>query len=205
MACSSKSSFVRIMRTTLTIVIVAFSALTLSKAARAATITVNSLADTGAPGICALPDAITAANTMTATNGCVAGTGNDTIQFSVKGTIFLVSTLPQITDANLTIIGPSSPGIKIDGGDYVQVMQVAYGTTVDLVGLTIAHGSVNGNGGGIDNSGMLTVTNSTFSDNHGNGGGGIDNMGTLTVTNSTFSNNVAVYGGGINNFTALTV
>ena len=33
-----------------------------------ATITVNSLADPGKPGICALRDAITAANTMTATS-----------------------------------------------------------------------------------------------------------------------------------------
>ena len=50
-------------------------------AALATTITVNSLADPGAPGICTLRDAITAANTMTATNGCAAGSGNDTINF----------------------------------------------------------------------------------------------------------------------------
>jgi hypothetical protein len=38
-----------------------------------------------------LRDAITAANTMTATSGCAAGTGNDTIQFRVTGTIPLAS------------------------------------------------------------------------------------------------------------------
>src|ERR1700752_1300574 len=68
-----------------------------------ATITVNSLADPGAQGICALRDAITAANTMTATNGCNAGKGHDTIQFSVTGTIELTDTLPEITDSQLTI------------------------------------------------------------------------------------------------------
>jgi hypothetical protein len=64
-----------------------------------ATITVNSLADPGKPGICALRDAITAANTMTATNGCSAGNGNDTIKFSVTGTILLASTLPEVIDS----------------------------------------------------------------------------------------------------------
>ena len=84
-------------RTVLAVAIAGAFALSLSKAARAATITVNSLADPGATGICALRDAITAADTLTATNGCAAGTGNDTIQFSVSGTITLASTLPQIT------------------------------------------------------------------------------------------------------------
>jgi hypothetical protein len=91
-------------------------ALTLSATARATTITVNSLADTGASGICVLRDAITAANTQRATNGCAAGTGNDTITFGVTGTILLATTLPQITDSNLTINGPASPGIRISGG-----------------------------------------------------------------------------------------
>src|SRR5881398_2420789 len=59
--------------------------LTLRTAASAATITVNSLADAGAPGICVLRGAITAANTKAPTNGCAAGTGNDTIGFSVTG------------------------------------------------------------------------------------------------------------------------
>ena len=83
-----------------TVVAVAF-ALTLSTAAGAATIVVNSLADPGRTGICALRDAITAANKMTKTNGCAAGTGNDTIQFSVTGTLHLASTLPQVTDRRL--------------------------------------------------------------------------------------------------------
>jgi hypothetical protein len=71
--------------------------------AYAATINVNSLADPGGPSICALRDAITAANTQTATNGCAAGSGNDAIQFSLPGnavTIQLQSPLPQVTDPN---------------------------------------------------------------------------------------------------------
>src|SRR5579872_5511371 len=79
-------------------VMAAVLTLVLSAAVQAATITVNSLADTGAPGICVLRDAITAANTKAATNGCAAGTGSDPIDFSITGTITLGSTLPQITD-----------------------------------------------------------------------------------------------------------
>jgi len=97
------------MRVALAMVIAVAFALTLSTAASAATIVINSLADTGAKGICVLRDAITAANAMTATNGCTAGTGKDTIRFA--------STLPQVTDRRLTITGPASPGITIDGGN----------------------------------------------------------------------------------------
>ena len=45
-------------------------------------------------------------------------------------------------------------------------------------------------GGGINNAGTLTVTNSTIDNNSAiDGGGGIDNAGTLTVTNSTIADN----------------
>jgi hypothetical protein len=102
-----------------------------------ATITVNSLADPGKPGICALRDAITAANTQTATNGCTAGKGRDTIVFSVTGTILLADTLPEVTDSQLTINGP----ITIDGGNVVQpLMQVASAATLNLKKVTISHG-----------------------------------------------------------------
>jgi CSLREA domain-containing protein len=67
-------------------------ALTLSTAADAATIVVNSLADPGSTGVCALRDAITAANTRKATNRCAGGSGNDSIRFTITGTIVLHST-----------------------------------------------------------------------------------------------------------------
>ncbi len=68
-------------------------------------------------------------------------------------------------------------------------------------------GEDGGNGGGIYNSGTLTISNSTISNNvTGNGGssagngdggsgGGIYNSGTLTISNSTISNNVTGNGG----------
>jgi hypothetical protein len=187
------------MRAALAAAIAVTFALILSTTAGAATITVNSLANTGTAGICVLRNAITAANTMTATNGCAAGTGKDTIQFSLTGTIPLASTLPQVIDSQLTINGPPSPGITIDGGNAVQVMHVASGATVNLNSLTIANGAGPfGAGGGIDNFGTLTVTHSTFFGNSALSGGGIENDtgGTLTITNSTFSGNSSIFGGG---------
>jgi hypothetical protein len=150
---------------------------------------------------------------MTATNGCNAGKGHDTIQFSVTGTIKLADTLPEITDVELTINGPPSPGITISGGGKVQVMQVASGATLNLKNATIAEGSIFfvslGSGGGIENQGTLTVTNSTFSGNSVDfSGGGIFNepRATLTIINSTFSSNTAdLDTGGITNTGTLTV
>ena len=181
------------MRAMLAAAIVVALALTRSATAHAATITVDSLTDTGAVLTCALRDAITAANTMTAMNGCAAGTGNDTIRFSVTGTILLASTLPQVTDSRLTINGPTSPGITIDGDNAVQVMQVASGATLNLNRVTIYRGVSELLGGGVDNSGTLSVSNSTFSSNQSGNpeGGAIYNDGSLTVTNTTFYGNYA--------------
>jgi CSLREA domain-containing protein len=75
----------------------------------AASLTVNSLADTAADdGFCTLREAITAANTDAASGAtlgeCVAGSGTDTVSFSVSGTITLTSALPAIT-SDLSISG----------------------------------------------------------------------------------------------------
>jgi CSLREA domain-containing protein len=162
----------------------------------------------GPAGTCSLRDAITAANTKSATNNCSAGSGTDTIAFSrgLTGTITLNSTLPPIT-GNLTISGPTaSPGITLDGNNKFQVVLVNSGAVLNLDHLTIAHGNSSGGrgggGGGIFNQGTLIVTNSSFSGNSaniGDLGGGIFNEGTLIVTNSTFAGNSAANGGGIDN------
>jgi hypothetical protein len=162
------------------------------------TFTVTNTNDSGAGSLGA---AITEAN---------ANTGADEITFAdgVGGTITLASTLPTVTDPEgLTIDGGQSASVTISGRDHVGVFEVEAGAELALLNLTVADGSVVGNGGGLLNDGTLTVTNSTFSENSadGLGGGGIFNSpsGTLTVTNSTFSQNINFgfnnFGGGIFN------
>jgi CSLREA domain-containing protein len=181
-------------RSTLFAGLIAALALMGAATAQATPYIVNTLNDSNGAGNCSLRDAINAANgNPTSGSTCTTpGTGTDTINFSVNGTISLGSTL--IVDANLTITGPTtSPGITLDGGGANEVMDVL-STTMHIANLTIANGSGDQGGGIINNIGTLTVTNSTFSGNSAPTGGGIDNAGTLTVTNSTFSGNRGIAG-----------
>ena len=172
----------------------------------AASITVTSLADTAADdGQCTLREAITAANTDTASGAiageCAAGSGADFISFGVgvAGTITLGSALPAIT-SDLSVDGDGS--ITVSGAGAVRVFLIT-GSTVTLSGLTITGGTGNLGGGIRSDAGTMTVTNSTISGNTstvGGGGGIVIAGGTMTVTNSTISGNSgAGAGGGILN------
>ena len=152
---------------------------------------------------CTLREAINAANALA---------GANTIAFSISGPISLAgSQLPNITAAGgaLTIDG-TGHAVTISGNHAVRVVQVAAGASLTLNHLTIANGSNPGaTGGGIDNSGTLTITNSTLSGNSADWGGGIYNRGTLIIASSTFSGNSATTGlaagGGIFSSRTLTV
>ena len=183
------------------------------------TITVNTTDDPGTPSECSLRAAINNANNKTsdANSTCAAGTGQDTINFSVSGPIILSSTLPAIANTspgNLTI-DATGQAISINGfnsgtDSSVQVLVVNSGATLTLKYLTIQNGNGGGSGGGIANSGTLAVSNCTIMQNtapSSMNGGGIANLGALTVSNSTFSGNSAsANGGGIyNDGVSLTV
>lgn len=180
--------------------------------AHAASITVNTLFDEDtANGNCSLREAIIAANTDAAYNGCGGGAaGMDTIGFSVTGTITLTASLPLITQT-LTINGPTQ-GITISGNNAYQIMAIcagigfcnfASGPTVNLTNLTFANGaSSSGAAGGlfVYNS-TVNITNTSFINNvaTGNGSGGAiySTSGSITVTASSFLNNSAMDGGAI--------
>ena len=191
-------------------------------AAQAATITVTSESGgTGGPD-CTLRDAITAANTDTATGGCVAGNGADTIELPVDATITLTEPdnntdgpngLPSIT-SEVIINGNGSTVERADGTPSFRIFAVAAEGGLTLDNLTVSNGSVESApyitaGGGILNEGVLTLTDSTLSNNEGGGfGGGILNIntGTATLTNSTISGNISSFhGGGIANAGTLTL
>ncbi|HEX9003298.1 MAG TPA: choice-of-anchor Q domain-containing protein [Blastocatellia bacterium] len=170
--------------------------------APAAAIIVNSLAD-GAPannGQCTLREALLNANAdnQSGSTDCVAGSGTDTITFSVNGTINLTGVLPDISQS-LTITGPGANLLTVrrnTGGDY-RILNILIGQTVNFTGLTIANGSLPASeGGGIRNSGNLTVADCAITGNLANGAGGILNSSSLTMTGSTLSGNTANFDGG---------
>ncbi len=130
--------------------------------------------------------------------------------FSTPQTIVLVNgplTLTNTTSA-VAVTGPSSKtsAVTIRGTGVSSVMIVSANVSASVSYLTISGGSatsVNGpsDGGGIDNFGTLTVTNSTLSNNVAIDGGGIANEAgaSLTLVGSTIANNSGTTGGGIYN------
>ncbi|MEW5940054.1 MAG: CSLREA domain-containing protein, partial [Chloroflexota bacterium] len=173
---------------------------------QAAGIVVNTAADEDTNNTdCSLREAIIAANTNSAYNGCNPGASADFISFAADFAITLGSPLPAVADY-LTIDG-AGHSVTVSGADQYQVMFVNSGETLYLARITIANGKA-GAGGGVYNNGSLNVIEVEFSNNRAAGGGyggGIYNAGTLNVTDSVFSGNWMettagdTYGGGIYN------
>src|SRR5579864_4842570 len=97
----------------------------------------------------------------------------------------------------LKIVGSANATTIIDGGAVNTVVTVSSGNAdVTLSRLTIQNGSAPA-GGGVNNSGVLSLKDCTVSGNtavvQGGGGigGGILNNGTLTIEHSTLSGNTA--------------
>lgn len=176
--------------------------------ARAATFTITANWDSfPGDGLCSLREAIIAANTNTAVDACPAGNGVDTIILPAGQYDLTVAGINEnaaltgdldITE-DLIIIGDGSANTTINANGVDRSFHILWTATVEISGLTITLGNAD-LGGGILNSGTLTLTDTTFSDNNAiDGGGGIYNTSTATITDSTFSGNSAALGGGIYN------
>jgi large repetitive protein len=99
-------------------------------------------------------------------------------------TITLTSGELQI-NKNLTIIGQGANTLTINGNNASRVFNILTGNIVTITDLTIANGKVtNNNGGGILNSGTLTLNNCNLYGNSapGGSGGGIFNSGGVSLT-----------------------
>ncbi len=179
--------------------------ITVSDPLDAAQLNVGTNDPTDVNGQISLRSAIAAAN-VDAANGVA-----DNIAFNLGSqTIILSQGVLELTQGTATVTINGANQITVSGNQASNVFQVDTGASVVLQGLTITGGSTTNDGGGIDNTGVLTVTDCTVSGNTtAGGGGGIENFqGTLTVSGSTFSDNTAQArtGGGIdNNFGTLTV
>jgi CSLREA domain-containing protein len=170
-------------------------------ASAATTLTVTNLGDASddnigngvchtAGGVCTLRAAIQEANALA---------GADTINITATGTIVLGSMLPPITSA-ITITGPGAASLTISGNNLVGVMQVNSGAVASLSGVTIANGNAT-QGAGIQISGTLAISNTTFRANAAGTGGAIYNDGGMTTlfSSTLYSNSSAGVGGVINN------
>jgi predicted outer membrane repeat protein len=119
---------------------------------------------------------------------------------SAKGTLMLSDSHP------LTIQGPSGRTATVSGGDAVEVLDITSGT-VNISNLAISHGNASKDGGGISNSGALTLTNCTLDhDVAARFGGGLVNLtGSATLNGCVLTHDSALDGGGIFNSGALTL
>jgi CSLREA domain-containing protein len=194
------------------------------RAVYAATIVVNTTDDElNSDGDCSLREAIQAANTDTAVDGCSAGSGADTIILPIGLHTLAVPGADEegnatgdldVTD-DLTINGGGTTTTVIQAGTSSingidRVLDVYSGVTVEVNHLWIRHGrtpTIAGeeDGGGIrtDTTSMLILNNSYVGSNTADWrGGGIYSRGTLTLDDSIVGFNTADSigsGGGIYN------
>jgi hypothetical protein len=132
---------------------------------------------------------------ITDANAAVGGPVDLVDATGIEGEIGLQTPLPVLTGA-YEIRGPGASKLAVSRstGEF-RIFTVADGATITLSNLTITGGLTAGTdtGGGILNSGTLTVSRSEVRGNSGYTGGGIHNTddGRLTVEESTVSGNTA--------------
>jgi CSLREA domain-containing protein len=185
--------------------LIVISIILIVQPAYAVTITVDTTDDEiNEDGDCSLREAIQAANTDSAIDGCLAGSGEDTINLPA-GTYILTISGAQEDDNqtgdldikdDLIIIGEGATLSIIDANKIDRVIQIGIGVTVDLQQLTITNGKPADNsdnsGGGIHNSGTLSISKCKLDSNKpgwGGSGGGILNDGWLYIDRSSIESN----------------
>jgi CSLREA domain-containing protein len=200
------------MRTRIGVALAASVALTAAANAHAATFTVTRL-DDPTPGACdsdcSLREAVLAAN---------AGSGGETIVLP-RGLFRLTragvgedaaSTGDLDLTKSVTITGAGARLTTIDAAGIDRVFDVRAGVTALISDVAVTGGLVDGDGGGIQSVGMLTLVRDTVRDNEAllsshAAGGGIDSSGALTLADTTVAGNRAYNGGGIDFAGTLTL
>ena len=158
---------------------------------------------------CSLHDAITAANTDSASGGCPAGAGADTIVLS--GDITLSAELPVIKSVISIEGGGFSDKWRTSAYGIFEVGERPFGSddpdadiklTINRLTLKESRGSAINIGIGAE----VNVYQSKFTENFAKDGGAIFSWGRLTIAGSSFSNNLAWdIGGAIKNHADATL
>jgi len=159
---------------------------------------------------------VSAATTITVANTNDAGAGSlrqaiadatdgSTVQFdpSIAGGTISLSTGQLVIDKSLSIQGPISGGITINGAGNGRVLNISATTGgVTLSNLTVTGGLVGDPGGGIATAGGLTLDHVLVTGNQATTGvgGGIylqqSGQAAVSIVNSTITGNSAATGGG---------
>lgn len=137
-------------------------------------------------------------DTIYVATGIYTGTGSEVVL--INKSVNLVGGW----DSGSTIQTAQNSTSTIDGEDERRGIYVNDTVTANVTHFTILNGYTDdGNGGGIYNNGILTISNSTIKENFAeysgyddHGGGGVFNIGDLTILDSTVRNNIATDSGG---------
>jgi hypothetical protein len=162
---------------------------------------------TAPPAHCTLRAAVMQANTITGPGVTILlPSGTYTLTRPITGTNGADSgdlnlTAPSSGNPLISIVGAGALSTVINASQIDRGISVAANRSASISAVTIRNGFVIGSrdGGGIWNSGALTVSQSILSHNQGANGGGLATFGELTLIQSTFNDNQALYGGGIYN------
>jgi len=170
-------------------------------------------------------------NLIVARSVLIQGQGNTTtvVDGGGNGTVFTIAGAVDVTLAGITIInGQNEAGAGINnlggnvtirdssivsntvpfvsGGDLVGGgIQNTANSTLNIINTFLGFNNGFSGGGGLNNLGFATISESTFLDNSAMLGGGLRNDGTMIITHSLFTQNGATDGGGISNSGTLTV
>jgi hypothetical protein len=163
------------------------------------------------------------ANTLTLEAGTYTLTAVDNLADgahglpSISGTLTVRRAAPPITvEQEVTrsgapeevVIPRAMPPAIVEraaGTPFFRFFHVAATGNLTLDGLTLAGGTIAGEGGGLRNLGRVVVMHSTLADNAADDGGGVSNEGALTITDSAIVQSRAQAGAGILNRGTLIV
>jgi predicted outer membrane repeat protein len=193
--------------------------LCLTGSIHAANIVVTNANEGSVTGQCTVQDAVTAVNTQTAINACVAGDGsNDNIDltgFTSPTTITFTASTATIGADNTVALGLTRAAtivgaLDASGNPVVTLKRSSVSGTPNfgilastanlyINGLAIENGHAAHNGGAVyvGGTGTLSLSHCAMSDNYANAGGAVLANNSLTAFDCSMTSNNAVDGGAL--------